>query len=324
MRSHPVDPQRILRSLLTERWQSRTTVVLVSLAAAILGLIAPYSQKQFVDLLTRGHPSLHWIWIAFGSALGYQCLNQLALWLSSRESVYSQKALGEALFSRMLAVRGGLIGHRPAGEAVSLFAVDVPGAAGILDQCLSTGASLFFPILLAPLALRHFFGIPLGASLGAITAIGGVNVVLALRQSRFFYRFKQLAAERTGLVAEWVGNIRTLRILGWTESVEQRIFAVRQRETRNRIAMVTNGQLMNSIAGSATYVVNVLAVAALVRLRGTGVTPGELLALLWILGVFLARPLRQFPWFFVIGLDAISSIRRLQAALAVESPSPRI
>jgi ATP-binding cassette subfamily B multidrug efflux pump len=76
--------------------------------------------------------------------------------------------------------------------------------------------------------------------------------------------------------------------------------------------------VMNSVAGSATFALNVLAVLLLLNLRGPGSEPtaGELLSMLWILGVFLAKPLRQLPWSFVLGLDSLSSIYRLEAALA--------
>ena len=54
-------------------------------------------------------------------------------------------------------------------------------------------------------------------------------------------------------------------------------------------------------------------------MRDKPVTPGELFALLWILGVFLTRPFRQTPWIFTFTLDSISSLRRVAAYL--EKPS---
>ncbi len=227
----------------------------------------------------------------------------------------------------MLEGPGGLVGRQPAGVAVSLFAVDIPGAAALLDQSLLMASSMIFPLVLAPIALHSFFGIPWWASIGSITALVLVNFLLARRQSRFFMAFKTLAAERTGLVSEWVQNIRTLRILGWVESAEKRIFELRQRETVNRKKMVTNGQIMNSIASSATFSLNLLAILLLLKIRqnaghGAQPTPGELLALLWILGVFLARPLRQLPWMIVMTFDALSSLRRLEEAFAIPIAQP--
>jgi ABC-type multidrug transport system fused ATPase/permease subunit len=170
------------------------------------------------------------------------------------------------------------------------------------------------------------YGIPWWASIGALAALSLVQYLFASLQSRFFLAFKQLAAERTGLVSEWVQNIRTLRILGWTEAAEQRIFALRKRETKNRKKMVTNGQVMNSIASSSTFSLNVLAIVLLLHIRGPGSepTPGELLSLLWILGVFLSRPLRQLPWMFVLTFDGLSSLFRLGQAFLIPVVRPEL
>ena len=326
MLSHKLNPQSLMKTLLLERFRWRALITAVSLVSAVFGVLAPYAQKSFTDSLLGGHAALSWVLAAFALGLAAQVLSQLTLWLSGRESLISQKALSDALYARLLAGPGGLVGKRPAGEAVSLFAVDVPGAAQLLESVLPSAAAVVFPLILAPIALHLMYGIPWYACLIAISFLGLVNFVLAQRQSRFFYNFKLLAAQRTGLVAEWVQNIRTLRILGWVESNEAKIFSVRKRETTNRKGMVTNGQTMNAIATSSTFVLNILAVVLLLKIRGPGSQPsaGELLSLLWILGVFLSRPLRQFPWVLVIGLDSLSSIRRLEAAFAIEIMVPKV
>jgi len=326
MESHPLSAANLLRSLLRERARWRILVLGISFVAAVLGIFAPYAQKHFADNLLSGKSATSWIWAAFSLTLGAQALFQISVWLASREALVSQKALGDEAYGRILAGPGGLTGRGPAGAAVSLFAVDVPGAAAILDQAMVMASSMIFPVVLAPLALHYFFAIPWWACGSVLFTLGLFNYLLARRQSRFFYNFKELAAERTGLVSEWVSNIRTLRILSWIEAAERRIFRLRRRETKNRKAMVTNGQLMNSVATSATFALNVLAVLLLLRMRGPGAepTPGELLSLLWILGVFLAKPLRQLPWTFVITLDSLSSVRRLEAALAIPVERPRV
>ncbi|RZA08853.1 MAG: ABC transporter ATP-binding protein [Proteobacteria bacterium] len=326
MESHPLSAASLLRSLLFQRWRWRLAVLAISLVAAIFGILAPYSQKHFVDDLVVGNAATTWIWAAFFLTLGAQALFQISVWLASRESLISQKALADLAYGRILDGPGGLMGKGPAGAAVSLFAVDVPGAAAILDQAMVMASSMIFPIILAPLALHYFFGIPWWACGSVILSLGTFNFLLAKRQSRFFYNFKQLAAERTGLVSEWISNIRTLRILSWIEAAERRIFRLRRRETRNRKSMVTNGQVMNSVAGSATFALNILAVLLLLNLRGPNAEPtaGELLSLLWILGVFLAKPLRQLPWTFVISLDSLSSVRRLESALALPVIKPSV
>jgi ABC-type multidrug transport system fused ATPase/permease subunit len=149
-----------------------------------------------------------------------------------------------------------------------------------------------------------------------MAAVVSLLIGLALRQSRFFYRFKQLAAERTGLVNEWIQNMRLLRILGWVENFEAKIFSKRIEETKNRVSMVTNGQLMGAFGSSISFVINLIGISSLVFLREKPVTPGELFALLWIFGVFLARPFRQIPWIFTFSFDSLTSLRRLERFFA--------
>jgi ATP-binding cassette, subfamily B, multidrug efflux pump len=330
MHSHRIHPRSLVASLLFERLSWRALVLLLSLLATIFGLLAPYAQKHFTDALIEGHPARGWVLGAFAFLVLQQLFQQLAILVSNRESLFSQKALGDHAFARLLEGPGGLVGRAPAGVAVSLFAVDIPGAAALLDQTLLLASGMIFPLVLAPIALHSFFAIPWWASIGSIASLVFVNFLLAKRQSRFFVSFKLLAAERTGLVSEWVQNIRTLRILGWVGSAEKRIFALRLRETANRKKMVTNGQIMNSIASSSTFSLNLLAILLLLKIRAASngalaePTPGELLALLWILGVFLARPLRQLPWMMVMTFDALSSVRRLEQALAIPVTRPSV
>lgn len=328
MHSHRIHPRSLLRSLLFERFRWRLLILTFAFLSALFGLLAPYAQKQLTDSYLGGHAAHSWLLAAFGFLVLQQLFQQASSLLSNRESLFSQKALGDTCFRRLLEGPGGFLGRAPAGVAVSLFAVDIPGAAALLDQTLQMAAGMIFPLILAPIALHSLFGIPWWASFGSIFFLFLVNFALARRQSRFFLAFKTLAAERTGLVSEWVQNIRTLRILGWVEAAENRIFQLRRRETRNRKKMVTNGQVMNAIASSATFSLNLLAILFLLHIRksqGESVpepTAGELLALLWILGVFLARPLRQLPWMMVMTFDSLSSARRLEEALAIPVERP--
>jgi ATP-binding cassette, subfamily B, multidrug efflux pump len=316
-----------LRSLLLERWKMRLLVLVLSFVASSFGLLAPWAQKRFADGLLANTPSLQWILFGCVFLVLQNGLNQCCVWLASREGLISQKAMGDSTFHRLLEGPGGLVGRGPAGSAVSLFAVDIPGASALLDQALVMASSMVFPLLLAPIALHALFGIPWWINWGVLAVLALINFLLAARQSRFFFSYKQLAAERTGLVSEWVQNIRTLRILGWIEAAENRIFSLRKRETQNRKNMLTNGQIMNSVATSSTFALNLLAVLLLLKLRAhTGEkaapSPGELLSLLWILGVFLARPLRQLPWMLVMSLDSLSSLRRLEQAFALPVARP--
>ena len=87
---------------------------------------------------------------------------------------------------------------------------------------------------------------------------------MAYRQSIYFSRFKILAAERMGLVNEWIQNIKQLKILNWIEGFESRIIIKRKEETHNRIVMVTNGQIMNSFSSTVSFWLNLFCLVFLI------------------------------------------------------------
>jgi ATP-binding cassette, subfamily B, multidrug efflux pump len=323
-----VEKQRslLLQSILS-RWHVRLLILFIALLAAVAGLASPFFQKLFVDRLLGAESLAHglrffgWaetsnpvflIAVAFVFTLLAQGFGVLSQYIGVREGLILQRKFSDRLYRKMLAVKTDSLGSTTVGEVVSIYATDIPGATALIDQVLPMLASIIFPMAFAPIAIKLICGIPLTSTILVMLSIVTVTLVLSTRQSRFFYRFKQLAAERTGIVNEWVQNIRLLRILGWTENFESKIFNKRREETANRISMVTNGQLMNAFGSSINFVINVVGVASLVFLRAEPVSPGELFALLWIFGVFLSRPFRQIPWFFTFTLDSVSSLKRVQ------------
>lgn len=319
----------LLAQVIFHRWAWRLLILLCSLGAAVAGLMAPWFQKEFIDVLIGSESPLAlrwfdspvpWILLAFAAMVVAQGFAQLTSFLGAREAILLQNVFARRLYDHMLKLRADTMSRRALGEVVSLYATDVPGATVFLDQTLVMGASTVFPLILAPFALSALFGTPLYPTIGIILAVATFHTALAFRQSKFFARFKQLAAERTGLVNEWVQNIRTLRILGWMTAFEDTIFDKRVVETENRVRMVTNGQLMNSVSTSVTFALNIATLGSLTWWNSQTLTPGEILALLWILGVFLTRPFRQMPWFFTFMFDAWTSLRRLQQFIDTANP----
>ncbi|MGE0631743.1 MAG: ATP-binding cassette domain-containing protein [Pseudobdellovibrionaceae bacterium] len=313
----------------------RILILLLSFLASLIGLLAPYFQKEFVDNL-MGLPSslpvhmpgadspILMVLGAFVTMIAAQGLTQLVRWFASRESILLQRDYGEILYRKTLGLRTDTLFGRPVGEVVSLYATDVPGATILIEESVPVGAAIIFPFLLAPFALIYFYDVPPGPTLGLLGLLVFVNSTMAFRQSRFFFNFKQLAAERIALVNEWVQNIRALRILGWTELFEKRIFIKRQEETRNRVQMVTNGQAMNSISTCVTFLINIVVVISLIRASTAPITAGTLLSILWIVGVYLTRPCRQMPWFFTFVFDGLTSTRRLESYLKVTNTQSEI
>lgn len=318
----------LFRDIILTRFHARLLILLCSLLAAVFGLCSPFLQKEFIDRLTGSPETFHflsqsspvyYVVLAFGAVLLAQGFSLLTNYLGVREAVFMQRVFAERLYDKTLGLRVDTMSHRPLGEIVAIYATDVPGATVFLDQTLPAGASTAFPLILAPFAISFLFAIPIWPTLLVMFFIILVNSCLAFRQSRFFFRFKQLAAERIGLVNEWVQNIRTIRILGWIGHFEKAIFEKREVETVNRVSMVTNGQVMNAVSSSITFVLNVITLYSLVYFSKNQVTSGELLALLWIVGVFLTRPFRQMPWFFTFAFDSWTSLKRLDDFLSLHN-----
>lgn len=321
-----------MKSLFSEvvftRPHARGAILLASLLSTILGLMGPFFQKEFVDHLTGRQGQLGffqfsnplaYILGAFFCVLLAQAFSQLTTFLSIRESLFMQRVFAKRLYDKTLHLRVDTMSGKPVGEIVSLYATDVPGATVFLDQTLPAGCSTLFPLILAPFAISLLFEVPLWPTVFLMLAITTFNTLMAFRQSRFFFNFKKLAAERIGLVNEWIQNIRTIRILGWTRYFEKNIFVKREIETQNRVLMVTNGQVMNAVSSSITFILNVVALGSLVFFSKHQVTSGELLALLWIVGVFLTRPFRQMPWFFTFAFDSWTSLKRLEEFFATKN-----
>lgn len=329
----------LLLEVLLSRPLFRFFILLTSFFAALLGLLAPFFQKEFIDLLTGSPSHIHetfpWLQVLpLESPLALLFLSFICLFLSlgfsvltnyigNSEAILMQRKLAQRLYDHALELRTDSLQGRQVGEIVSLYATDIPGATIFLEQSLPVGASIIFPFVLAPWALKTFFDVPLWPFLSVMMAIVVLSFIMAFRQSKYFFQFKMLAAERIGLVSEWIQNIRTLRILGWVSSFEHKIFAVRKIETMNRISMVTNGQTMNSISSSVTFILNLTAIISMVYLSGSSLNSGTLMALLWIVGVFLTRPFRQMPWFFTFVFDSWTSLQRVDSFFQIKNPDPQ-
>lgn len=311
-------------------------MVTLALVAAVFGLLAPLFQREFLSLLTHqsgahsefiaalgGHQPLWLLGWSLVTLMLSLIFSQAVIFIGARESFFVQRTMAQRLYDSTLQLRTESLKGRPIGEIVSVYTTDIPGATILLEQSLPQGLSIVFPLILAPSLLVLEFGVPVTSIAMVLGALLVVNFYLAYRQSKFFSLFKALAAERVGVVNEWIQNIRILRVLGWTPEFERRIIRVRETETANRIAMLTNGQGMNAISSSVTYALNVALLAYLVYASGTKLEPASLLTLLWIVAVFLTRPFRQLPWFFTFIFDGWTSIKRLHGVLTLQEEQAR-
>lgn len=297
----------IVAFILIDRWPQKLLLILFSLVGTIAGLIVPLYQQQFIlhfevkDLLLTSV----FIFFAF-------LFNQLTTFSGQKESIKSQQTLGEHMYKKSLINKEETLQHRTTGEMVSLYSTDVPSSTMWLEQSIPFFLTTFFPLILAPIFLVKLYAIPAGYTFSFVGLIFAFNIAMSYRQSIYFFRFKQLAAQRMGLVNEWVQNIKSIKVLNWIEYFERKILKKRIEETNNRIQMVTNGQIMNSVSSTVHFWINLFILTVALFSVERQFTGTEILTILWICGVFLSRPLRQLPWLLTMLFDAWTSIKRLQ------------
>jgi ATP-binding cassette, subfamily B, multidrug efflux pump len=315
--------QKIIFSRL--RW--KLLIIFLALGSAALGLTGPIYQKAFIDMLT-GHAGLaddisssfRPLILFFVCFAGSITLSLLAAYLGQREANIVQQDLSDKIYTQMLGLKSDRLKGTQVGEVVSLYTTDTAGSGGIIELALTNGALTLFPLLLAPFMLRNLLNVSITPLLITMGVSLGIMMLLSWRQSRFFWTFKKLAAERTGLVNEWIQNVRALRALGWMEAFENKIQRKRIQETDNRVAMVSNGQTMASIGASIGFFLNLAGIYALVKMRPESeLSPGELTATFWALGVYLAKPLRGIPWILTFTMDSYTSIKRVERFLSLKS-----
>lgn len=295
----------VINFILFDRLGVRIGIMTLAFLATLAGLAVPYYQKDFMQQLTMT-PLL----ICTALALMSFLLLQLTNFLGQREALISQKALAEKLYHHILRLKPLTTSHKTVGEMVALYTTDIPSCTMWLEQTIPYALTTAFPLILAPIFLNLIYEIPYSLTLSLIAAIAIINLMLARKQSGFFYRFKILAGHRMGLVNEWIQNIKSLKSLNWVQGFENKIIKKRIEETDNRIAMVTNGQVMNSISSSVTFWLNLAVLFFITYMHNELIGRIDLIAVMWVMGVFLSKPLRQLPWFFTMMFDAWTSIRR--------------
>lgn len=301
------------------RW--RLLILAVALLSAIAGLTGPYFQKLFVDSIlateapTTGELAL-WVTLAFLSLLATQVFGAVCRLLCSREAAILHRWLARAMYEHVLRLSQSSRRSQTVGEFVNSYAQDISAAVMLVDELLPVFLLSIIPIIVAPIAVGAYFSTPALPLVLVSLASLSVLMYLALRQSGFFSAFKKLASDRLAVVNEWLQNIRIIRILGWTEIFEEKIFSTRRLETDNRLQMVTNGSAMNALAQVVPSFISITGIASIVFAQGE-VSPGEVFGLLWVLSIFLTRPIRSLPFNVVVFLDGRTSCQRLERLFAL-------
>jgi ABC-type multidrug transport system fused ATPase/permease subunit len=316
-------PLQVLKFILFFRLQMKLILIVLGFLVAVIGILSPILQKIFIDqltgntLYTNSLPTWAWLLLSGLSLLLSLACYQTLVYLSTVEAVKTQHALAEKLYQKLLSLRPLDYQKRTTGEFISVYATDIPSSTILVEQSLPQGLNILFPMILAPLVLIRYFEVPGNKLIPALILFVILNLSLAYRQSLFFYKFKYLAAKRIGVVNEWIQNIRSLRVMNWIPIFEDKIYQAREIETRNRIRMLNNGQTMNAVSSSMTFALTTYILWLMLKHYDQSLSPGNLLAVFWIVSVFLTRTFRQLPWFFTFLFDAWTSIKRLSEAFSL-------
>ncbi len=299
--------------ILLTRWPHRLLILLLALVASVSGLMVPFFQKNFIESMALSN-----LLLATGlTFMSFSCF-QLTNFFGNKEALLCQSGLAHYLYSHILALKS-LSSTKTVGEKVALYTTDIPSATMWLEQSVPYFLTTLFPLFLAPIFLKKYYDLPYHFSLFVIGILIIFNILMAHRQSIFFYRFKILAGERMGLVNEWIQNIKSLKTLNWVTPFEKKIILKRKEETRNRIHMVTNGQIMNSFSASITFWLNLFVLIFILLTTPNNINKSDLLVLMWVMGIFLSRPLRQMPWLLTMMFDALTSVNRLHDFLKLKN-----
>lgn len=313
----PFSEKGIVLAAFMHRFSMRALMAALALIATVLGLYVPVCQHHFVDLLTiaEQNSAIIWLGLAFLAALSQQLLTFGFRIIGNSEGLIIQQSLAQLVYAKSINLSPSARASKTVGEIVNYYAQDIPIVSTFIEEFLPSALISIISLIAAPIAISLTLKIPMTAVLTITATSIFISIWLGRRQARFFILNKQNAQTRLSVVNEWLQNMRAIRFLGWTDRFEKRILQTRQTETTDRLAMVTNGSIMNSIAQVTPFFLNVAGVLALLQSRASTVTAGEVFAVLWIFGVFFMRPLRIMPFLIATWYDAQTSARRLEAFL---------
>ena len=311
----------LMATLLLHRIPIRIGIFAIGVAGTLAALLGVFAQKTFIDTLQSDQQSTSEFLtqLLIGAAFCLfvaQSTQALCKYLFVREGAHMHRLLAEKVYRHTLVLRGESRLKHTVGETVSLYAQDVSAVCTIAEEVLPLLAVAGTPIIVFPFALQFMEDLPAAPLLATTIANLALCLFLAKRQAQLFRRSKAATAARVAVINEWLQNIRAVKMLGWIGSFENKIVSKRFAETQARLTQVSNGSAMNGIMQVAPYMLN--AVALSYTASRPDVTPGSLVAALWLCGVFMVRPLRSIPWTLVSGLDALASAKRLSDYLKLE------
>ena len=317
---HDEDTKRhgLFAMLLTSNPRYKLTLLALGLVYGVLGLCAPLLQKWAMDELVAQDPDLARVvtlfFLSFLILTAASFSNLVVRMVGAREGVRLVKQLSFWVYQQALSLRSEENVNQTVGETVALLASHMQMVLFFMTDVFPAIFVSLLPLLIVPFWLTYFFGTNPVIVCIVILFFLFVCGLLAIRSSSLFQQYKRYEAGRLGVINEWIQNIRALKALGWVPSFERKIERFGDLELRQRYRMVLNVGVMNSLSGITPYFLSIAGVVSLLYFK-EGFSAGDVFGVLWVLGAFLISPLRITPWIVVIGLDAATSLRRIEEYL---------
>jgi ABC-type multidrug transport system fused ATPase/permease subunit len=301
----------------------RVKMAVLGILFSLVGLTVPIAQKYALDHLAISTQAVLAMAICLVALILSRAIEFWVRTIGLREGVIVERWLSISLYKKAMQIQSLSQKRSTVGETVALMASHLSMVTFFMTELFPIFFTSAIPVLIAPFLLVFWFDLPIWPVALILTGTFVVLLGFARVASRRFQRFKMTDEGRLGVLNEFLQNMRSVKSLCWTERFEEQLEAKTRATCQARARVVAWAACMNGFSESIPMVINVVAMLTLLYSRPVQPTPGEVMGILWTLGVFLAMPMRSLPWVLVVALDAISALRRIESYLNSEAVDTR-
>ncbi|KAF9438945.1 hypothetical protein BGZ76_002608 [Entomortierella beljakovae] len=205
------------------------------------------------------------------------------------------------------------------GMIANLMAVDANCIAGI-------GSSLFFlytcpiEIIISLIMLYSVLGYSSLVGVAIMLLTFPVHHYAAKKYARIQGQMMESRDHRVGLMSELLHGIRMIKFFTWENNIRKKIMEVRDQELRRIIRLYIINTLFVLLWVGSPILVTVMAFTSYTKLEHKELTPTVAFTSM-IIFFILRGPLNILPSIFTELLEAIVSVRRVEAFLSEEETS---
>jgi len=201
------------------------------------------------------------------------------------------------------------------GKAMNLMHMDTMRVSGSVNQ-ISNGISLVSTLILSMCLLYYFLGVVvlIGVVICIITVF--INYFIAKFNRQYQKKIMALKDERIKKTNEVLQSVKILKMYGWCDLFKDIIAEIRTREI---MTMQTKSCISGLFISSLHLFPKLMSIATFFLYAAFYGTPsiGVVFATINIFNI-MSGPLRTFPWYINILIDAFVSGNRIQEFLVAE------